>query len=345
MLLYLEFPSWLRAEIIPGLPFRWYGLMYLVAFAISYILFMVQIRQRKLGVDQDTIVNFFFCGIIGLLVGARLFSTLFFDPTGIYLREPWLIFWPFRDGRFIGLQGMNYYGGLVGAMVGFAMYARRKRDQISILDWGDMLLCGIPLGYTFGRIGNFINSELYGRVTRASWGVLFPEARRFPASEPWVQEWAADVGIEIGAADTLVNLPRHPTQLYEAATEGILLWLIIWFVLRKRKPFDGFIIGFYLIGYGVIRFAIDYFRVPIAASDFAVRLADTGLPVHFVQSPLNLIPSQLYSLAMIVGGAAFLMFAARRARNLKALPDPSDIEHTPPARRSNSRRKLRKKIK
>ena len=345
MLSYLPFPSWLRAEIIPGLPFRWYGMMYLVAFAISYLLFMVQVRERKLPVDQDTIINFFFWGIIGLLVGARLFSTLFFDPTGIYLREPWLIFWPFRDGRFIGLQGMNYYGGLVGAAVGFTLYARRQRNQISIFDWGDMLLAGIPLGYTFGRIGNFINSELYGRVTRASWGVLFPEARRFPATEPWVQEWAADVGLDIAATDIMVNLPRHPTQLYEAVTEGILLWLIIWFVIRKHKPFDGFIIGFYLIGYGVIRFTIDYFRVPIAASDFAVRLADTGLPVHFVQSPLNLIPSQLYSLGMIIGGIVFLIIAKKRAEKLKALPDPKDVERNPPARRSGSMRKLRKKIK
>lgn len=341
--MYIPFPTWLRAEIIPGLPFRWYGLMYLVAFGLSYFLFMVQVRQRKLGVDQDTIINFFFWGIIGLLLGARLFSALFFEPTGIYWRQPWLIFWPFRDGRFVGLQGMNYYGGLVGAIVGFVLYARKHRDRIAIMDWGDMLLCGIPLGYTFGRIGNFINGELYGRVTRVSWGVLFPEARRFPASEPWVQEWAADAGIEISAADTLVNLPRHPTQLYEAATEGVLLWLIIWFIVRRHKPFDGFIVGFYLIGYGVVRFIIDYLRVPISASDFAVRLVDTGLPVYFVQSPLNLIPSQLYSLGMIVGGAVFLAVVGKRSR--AAQPLTGEVEAGRPSGRAGSMRKLRKKIK
>lgn len=340
--MYLSFPDWLRAEIIPGLPFRWYGLMYLIAFAITYLLFMVQLKQRKLEVDQDTVVNFFFWGIIGLLVGARLFSALFFDPTGVYLRRPWLIFWPFRDGQFVGLQGMNYYGGLLGAIVGFVVYARVKK--IDILDWGDMLVAGIPLGYTFGRIGNFINGELYGRVTTAPWGVLFPNARRFRASEEWVQEWAAEAGIEIGGAGALVNLPRHPTQLYEALAEGVLLWFIVWFWLRKRKPYGGFIVGFYVIGYGVFRYIIDYFRMPISASDFAVRLVDTGLPVYFVQSPLNLIPSQLYSLAMIVGGALFLLFASRRAGRLGGDTSPSTDDGRE-AGQSTSMRRLRKKIK
>lgn len=347
VLLYLSFPTWLRAEIIPGLPFRWYGLMYLIAFAVTYVLFMVQIRRRELDVDQDTIVNFFFWGIIGLLIGARLFSTLFFDPSGIYLRQPWLIFWPFRDGRFVGLQGMNYYGGLVGAVVGFVVYARVKK--IDVFDWGDMLMGGIPLGYTFGRIGNFINGELYGRVTRAAWGVVFPEARRFRASEDWVREWAADIGMETGGADSLVNLPRHPTQLYEALTEGVLLWLVIWFLLKPRKPYPGFIVGFYVIAYGAIRFVIDYFRMPISAPDFALRLADTGLPVHFVQSPLNFIPSQFYSLAMIIGGALFLVYASRRAQRSPDAGSGSgarpDDDAAGGASRSRSMRKLRKRIK
>lgn len=328
MMAYLQFPTWLTTEIIPGLPFRWYGMMYLVAFGITYLLFRVQVRRRSLDVDPDTIVNFFFWGIIGLLVGARLFSTLLFEPTGFYLRRPWLIFWPFRDGRFVGLQGMNYYGGLVGAVLGFVVYARIKK--IDILDWGDMLVAGLPLGYTFGRLGNFINGELYGRVTSAPWGVVFPHATRFRASEPWVREWAARIGMEIQGTESLVNLPRHPTQIYEGIAEGILLWLILWFVVRKRKPFNGFVIGVYVFAYGTIRFVIDYFRMPISASDFAVRLVDTRLPVFFVQSPFNLIPSQFYSLAMIVGAVVFLAVLARRRATRpdrgSSRPDPDPSE-------------------
>lgn len=338
MLAYLQFPNWLRAEIIPGLPFRWYGMMYLIAFVISYLLFMVQVRQRKLELDQDLVLNFFFWAIIGLLIGARLFSTLFFDNTGEYIRRPWLIFWPFRNGRFTGLQGMNYYGGVVGAVVAAVIYTRAK--GIKLLDWGDMLLTGVPLGYTFGRFGNFINAELYGRVTKASWGVLFPTAQRFPADEAWVTEWAADVGLAVGENQALVNLPRHPTQLYEAILEGVVLWLLLWFVVRKHKPFDGFIVGLYIVLYGAIRFVVDYFRMPISAPDFALRLVgDT--PVHFVQSPLNLIPSQFYSLAMVVGGIIFLVITKRYHDRAAAVQPISDTGEQP----RQSMRKLRKKIK
>jgi phosphatidylglycerol:prolipoprotein diacylglycerol transferase len=337
--LYLSFPTWLRAEIIPGLPFRWYGMMYLVAFAITYWLFMVQIKKRDIRLESDTVLNFFFWGIIGLLLGARLFSTLFFDPTGIYLRKPWLIFWPFYEGRFVGLQGMNYYGGLLGAAVGFVLYARAKK--LNILALGDILLAGVPLGYTFGRLGNFINAELYGRVTKAPWGIVFPTAQQFSSSEEWVQEWASETGVAADGA--LVNLPRHPTQIYEALLEGIILWLIIWFIFRKRKPFDGFIVGLYVIAYGVMRFVIDYFRTPISASDFAVRLVDTGQPVYFVQSPLNLIPSQFYCLGMIVAGIVFLLVAAKRPQRPILLEGES--EHPAESDSSTSRRKLRKKVK
>ncbi len=334
--MYIEFPTWLSAEIIPGLPIRWYGLMYLVAFAISYLLFMYQVKKREVEVDSDTVINFFFWGILGLLIGARLFSTLFFEESGLYWRQPWLIFWPFRNGRFVGLQGMNYYGGLVGAVVGFVLYARAKK--ISILDWGDMLIAGVPLGYTFGRLGNFINAELYGRVTTASWGVLFPTATRFPAAEPWVREWALEAGLSVEAEQALINLPRHPTQLYEALTEGIVLWLIIWFIVRKKKPFDGFIVGFYIIAYGAIRFVIDYFRMPISASDFALRLVENGVPVHFVQTPLNFIPSQFYSLAMIVGGVIFLAAVSRYHKTKSE--EPVVKESGKPSRRS-MRNKIR----
>lgn len=334
-MLYIQFPTWLKAEIIPGLPFRWYGLMYLAAFLVAYLMFMVQIRERKLDVDQDTLLNFFFWGILGLLIGARLFATLLFDPTYTYLRKPWLIFWPFRDGHFVGLQGMNYYGGLVGAIVAGVIYA--KRHNIGVLDWGDMLLAGVPLGYTFGRFGNFINAELYGRLTKAPWGFTFPTATRFSASEAWVQEWAADTGIEIAADQALVNLPRHPTQLYEAFAEGVLLWAILWFIVRKRKPYDGYVMGMYLILYGAFRFIIDYFRMPISAGDFFLRLSSVENPIYLLKTPLNFIPSQIYSFLMVVGGVIFLIAAKRYHERITAVPEAPE--------KKLSGRKLRKKIR
>jgi phosphatidylglycerol:prolipoprotein diacylglycerol transferase len=337
MLGYLQFPEWIHPEIIPGLPLRWYGLMYLLAFLVTYLLFNYQIKQRKLDVEKDDVINFFFWGIVGLLVGARLFATLLFDPTHTYLTKPWLIFWPFSNGQFVGLQGMNYYGGLVGCIVALFLYSRAKK--ISLLDWGDMILAGVPLGYTFGRLGNFINAELYGRVTTAPWGVLFPNARRFPVTEEWVRETAEAIGMELPASG-LINLPRHPTQLYEALFEGIILWLIIWFLFRKRKPFNGYIVGVYIIGYGLMRFIIDYFRMPIASPDFAIKLVPIENPTYLLLTPFNFLTSQIYSGLMIIGGFLFLFLVSRyhHWRQEKESREAGEGKRV-------SGRKLRKKIK
>lgn len=326
MLAYFRFPDWVSTEIIPGLPFRWYGLMYLVAFAITYLLFRYEIRRRKMQVDDDVVLNMFFWAILGLLIGARVFAALLFDPTGYYVARPWLIFWPFdANMNFVGLQGMNYYGGLVGAVVAVLLYvrahnrraARSEGERIDILKWADILMAAIPLGYTFGRIGNFINGELFGRVTTAAWGVVFPHARRFPADAAWVQETAAEAGMDVSQLEGMVNLPRHPTQLYEGFTEGIVLWLILWFIFRKREQPKGTNIGIYLIGYGFFRFVIDYFRVPLRG-DFALQLAGIENPPYLLLTPWNFIVSQFYSLAMIIGGIVVIVWMKKRAERLSA---------------------------
>ena len=339
MLAYFQFPDWLSTVIIPGLPFRWYGLMYLVAFAITYVLFRYEVKRRKLDVDPDTVLNMFFWAILGLLIGARLFATLLFDPTGYYLSRPWLIFWPFdANMNFVGLQGMNYYGGLVGAVVTVLIYVRvrnRKGQGIDILEWGDILMAAIPLGYTFGRLGNFINGELFGRVTSVAWGVVFPHARRFPADEPWVQEIAADAGMDLTGVEGMVNLPRHPTQLYEAATEGIILWLVMWFIFRKRNQPKGTNVGIYLIGYGFFRFVIDYFRVPLRG-DFSLQLAGIANPPYLLLTPWNFIASQFYSLIMIAAGIIVIVWMKKRADRLAAAPAQE--------KKKPSTRKMRQKL-
>lgn len=338
MLAYLTYEQWIQPEIIPGLPFRWYGLMYLVAFAIAYGLFIYQVKKRSIEVSQDDIINFFFWVIIGLLIGARLFATLLFDGSGYYWRNPHRIFWPFDDNfRFVGLAGMNYYGGLVGAVVAGVIYCRKER--LDIVDWADMLAGGIPLGYTFGRFGNFINGELYGRITRLPWGMTFPHAERFPASEGWVQEFAADIGMEIAPDVAMVNLPRHPTQLYEAVLDGFLIWLVIWFIVRKRRPFPGFTIGFYIIAYGCVRFLIDYLRMSLTG-EFLIQLSSKPNPPYLFVTPFNFIPSQLYSLLMVAGGLLFLILVKRFYR------PPTQLSDEPKTGRSGgtSSRKLKKRI-
>jgi phosphatidylglycerol---prolipoprotein diacylglyceryl transferase len=309
MILFSNFPSWLTPEIIPGFPLRWYGLMYIIAFSLTYVLFIYQLKRSELSLTQDDAVSLFLWTILGLLIGARIFAAVIYDPSGYYLRHPWLIFWPFRNGQFTGLQGMSYHGGVVGAIGGGYLYSRKNRQNFFQI--ADMMAAGIPLGYTFGRLGNFINGELWGRVTEKSWGIVFPYAPRFSTSLEWVRETAARIGMNIEGVGA-VNLPRHPSQLYEAVFEGILLWLFLWFVIRKRKKFHGSIISFYLIGYGAVRFFIEYFREPDAELGFIIAFGKETEPTALLLSPWNFSMGQLLCLLMILGGVV-LYFLTKQA--------------------------------
>lgn len=308
MPLYLTFPDWIRPEIVPFLPIRWYGLMYVVAFAMTYWLFQVQVKKSGLVVGKDTVSNFFFSGLAGMLVGARIFATLIYDTSGRYWASPWLIFWPFDDtGTFTGFAGMSYHGGLLGTIVGATIYARVKK--LDVLQWADWAFAAFPLGYTFGRIGNFINSELWGRATTAPWGMVFPNGEPLPVSTPWVKEAVDATGVSV--VNGFANLPRHPSQLYEALGEGLLLWLVLWFLLKDRKPFQGFLVGAYLVGYGAIRFVIEYFRNPDKGLDFVIMF-EPGASTSQLHIPLfNFSMGQLLCVIMIVAGlAAWVVFAA-----------------------------------
>ena len=310
MLAFLNFPTWLKPQIIPGFPVRWYGLMYLVAFGIAYFLVIRQLRKDNTGIVEDDLLNCFFWGIIGLLIGARIFATTIYDPTHYYITHPWLIFWPFRGGQFTGLQGMSYHGGVVGAIVGTMLYCRlRKR---SWLKFADIIAAGIPLGYTFGRLGNFINGELWGRVTTKGWGIVFPHAPSFSAAEHWVREVALKVGMELPSSG-FVNLPRHPSQLYEALFEGVVLWLFLWFAVRPRKKADGAVVSFYLIGYGLVRFFIEYFREPDADMGFPLQFGDPGPTQALFSSFLNFSTGQILCLLMIAGGILLYRFSLGKA--------------------------------
>ncbi len=310
MHLYINFPSWISPLVIPGLPIRWYSVMYLVAFGLTYVLVMYQVRKDDLGFTHDDMASLFMWTIIGLLLGARLFAALFYDPTGYYLRNPWMVFWPFRSGRFVGFQGMSYHGGLTGAVVGGLLYCRKQK--ISFLQMADLFTAAIPLGYTFGRIGNFINGELWGRVTAMPWGVVFPFAPRFSARHGWVRDIADTVGISYETGG-MVNLPRHPSQLYEAALEGILLWVVLWFIIRRRSSYPGFMLSMYLVGYGAARFIAEYFREPDSELGFIIGLGREQEPAAVFHSVLNISMGQLFSALMIATGILLAYLFKRRA--------------------------------
>jgi len=337
MLGMLEFPSWLKPEIIPGLPFRWYGLMYVLAFGTTWLLFRRESTRIKASWTEDQSANFFLWAIIGVLIGGRLAGTLIYEPTDYYWRKPWFIFWPFDEtGRFVGFQGMSFHGGFVGVVV--ATFAWCKINKQRWLAWGDVIAMSVPLGYTFGRLGNFINGELWGKVTSVSWGMVFPYAEKFSARENWVQELAAKTGITLHSMIDTVNLPRHPSQLYEALFEGLALWLFMWFILRKRKRFEGFASGAYVIGYGAIRFVIEYFREPDSGLGYILPLGDRNASTYLVSSVFNFSMGQILSFLMVLGGILLIVLAGKRSRAM------AEAQARGPAPKLTSR-KLRKKIR
>jgi phosphatidylglycerol:prolipoprotein diacylglycerol transferase len=346
MCLSIPFPSWLKPEIIPGLPVRWYGLMYIAAFGTAFYLYRRQIRERNFPITEDELSGLFTWGILALILGARIFSTLVYEGSVFYLRNPWMIFWPFRNGRFTGLQGMSYHGGVIGSALAIIVYSRIKK--LDYREIGDMFAASIPLGYTFGRLGNFINGELYGRITASPLGMVFPAGGIYPwdASYALIREGAEKMGLSVNADPGAVfNLPRHPSQLYEMLFEGIVLWAVIWF-FRNRKPFKGFLVSLYLSGYGLVRFFIEYFREPDSGLGYPLQLVKTSLPPALWHPPLCFSTGQILCFLMILAGIAWA-YAASRMKDREPVPVyPSGQE--PSEEKSagrNRRRKMRNRLK
>lgn len=310
MIAFIQYPSWISPEIIPGFPIRWYGLMYLCAFITAFFLFRKQTIEKNLSWNTDAITNLFTWSILGLLLGARIFAALVYDKSGKYWHNPLLIFWPFDEHfKFIGFQGMSYHGALIGTVTGFILFC--KKYKFSIPQTGDMIATAVPFGYFFGRIGNFINGELYGRVTSSPIGIVFPYAEKFSIKKQWVADIAEKTGINIPPTG-IVNLPRHPSQLYEAFFEGIFLGILMWFVFRKMKLKEGTKIGIYLTGYGIIRFFIEYLREPDPDIGFILKLSGKNNPVYLLNSLLDFSIGQLLCSAMIIAGLFLIWFFNRK---------------------------------
>ena len=187
--------------------------------------------------------------ILGLMIGARLGYVVFYNFS-YFLKHPLEIFLPFEFSNgitFTGISGMSYHGGVIGILIAGWLYTRK--NAINLRDMADLYIPGIPLGYTFGRLGNFINGELYGRVTTAPIGMYFP----------------------LSPQRTL----RHPSQLYEAFFEGIFLFAVMWSIRKVGAP-RGAMLAFYLIGYGLVRFFIEFYREPDAHIGFVVGVFTIG---------------------------------------------------------------------
>lgn len=222
---------------IGSFPVHWYGLMYLFAFATCYAVIWKMNVKQNIGITKPQMDSFVTWVIAGILVGARLGYVLFYNPSH-YLSNPLEIVAPFRYSAeqgfyFVGISGMSYHGGLIGAIL-FGIIGM-KRNRLPVWDTLNLGFLAVPLGYSWGRWGNFVNGELYGEVTTSPIGMLFPLAH--------------DLQL------------RHPSQLYEMFFEGIVLFAIL-FTLSHYETFKKQMLPLYLMGYGAFRFFIEFFRHP-----------------------------------------------------------------------------------
>lgn len=241
---------------------HWYGLMYLIGFTLFYLLGLYRCRQEWRGITKANLEDLLFVGMVGVVVGGRLGFVLLYQPE-YYLTHPLEIFAVWQGG-------MSAHGGFIGVILALFYFAWRNKK--SILTVGDFVAPLVPLGFFFGRLGNFINGELWGRVASADlpWSMIFPQAGD--------------------------GVPRHPSQLYEATLEGLVLFFVVWIYSIKKRP-AGAVSGLFLFGYGLARFVVEFFREP-----------DSYLGLQ----ALDLSRGQWLSLPMIIIGAGLWIWACRR---------------------------------
>jgi len=246
---------------IGPLAIRWYGLMYLLAFLAFYLLGRWRLRHTHYGpgtgLRPSDVEDLLFYGVVGVVLGGRLGYVLFYKPA-YYLQHPLEILAVWQGG-------MAFHGGLIGVLVACALFARRR--GLGFLQLMDFVAPLVPLGLAAGRFGNFLNGELWGRATDLPWAMVFPQSG--------------------------TDIARHPSQLYQFAGEGLLLFVLLWAYSSRPRPV-GRVCGMFMLGYGVLRFAAEFAREP----DAFLGLLAGGLTM-----------GQLLSLPMMAAGL-YLLFRA-----------------------------------
>lgn len=236
----------------------WYGLMYVLGFLASYLLVRYQMRKKDFDITKPEVENFYFYLIFGLIIGARFGYVLFYDLK-TYLDNPLEILAVWHGG-------MSFHGGLIGLLLVALLFSWKNKK--SFWKIADLFIVTAPIGLGLGRIGNFINGELYGRAAQVPWAVIFPKGG---------------------------PVPRHPSQLYESALEGGVLFFILWFMKDKNLP-RGALLAMFLFLYGGFRFFLEFFREPDAQ-------------LGFVLGPFTM--GQVLSTFM-VGGGIFLQYYLKK---------------------------------
>ncbi len=269
------------------LALRWYALAYIAGILFAWWIVVRAVRNPDLWAGTPPLAaeqaeRFLTWSVLGIIIGGRLGYVIFYDPA-TYLADPWKI-------PFVWEGGMAFHGGFAGVVIAGILFCRR--EKIPMLSMGDLLAVAVPMGLMLGRLANFINAELWGRPTTLPWGVIFP-------------------GNAAQTCEGVVGLcARHPSQLYQAALEGLLLLLVLaWLAFRRgwlKRP--GALLGVFLAGYGIARFLVEFVRQPDA------QFVSPGNPIGWaVQAgDFGLTMGQLLSLPMIAAGLWFLARAKAR---------------------------------
>jgi phosphatidylglycerol:prolipoprotein diacylglycerol transferase len=211
---------------------HWYSLMYITSILVTIYMITFIVKNQKLNISKNDLNSYFIYAEIGVILGARLGYILFYsDYTSFYLLHPWHIFNPFdNNGNFIGIRGMSYHGALLGFIISTYIYSmRHKKNNFWFMM--DLVAISLPLGYIFGRIGNFLNKELIGKTTQVPWGIYID------------------------------GVLRHPSQLYEAFLEGVIVFIIV-YMYSNKKRFDGKLVAIYGISYSIARYISEIYREP-----------------------------------------------------------------------------------
>lgn len=268
-------------EIKDGIGLRWYGMAYVLAFVCGYFLYRSLVRRGYSDMKEEQVSDFITWGaVFGVMVGGRLGYMLFYVP-GEFFADPLLFF------KTLG-GGMSSHGGMIGLIL-FTLYFS-WRHHLSWLGIGDNLCVVAPVGLFFGRMANFINGELWGRPTTVPWAVQFPQER---AGEFSLAQVAHDPVVQERLREILP--PRHPSQIYEALLEGVLLFLILWLARTRFRMPRGVLTGLFFVCYAVLRFVGEFFRVPDPA--WAVSWMSAG---------------QFLSVFLVIIGVCFIVAGIRR---------------------------------
>lgn len=269
---------------------HWYGIMYLLGFGTAWWLGRLRVRAGRLpGVNEQSYGDLLFYAMLGVVLGGRLGYVFFYSFSDL-LKDPLMLF-------RIWEGGMSFHGGLIG-VVGAAWWWSR-RHRLHLMDTVDFIAPLVPPGLGFGRLGNYIGGELWGKYTQAGWGVIFPRAESEFAGVPLPQ---LQVQFATGALD---RFARHPSQLYQALLEGLVMFLLLWWFSSKPRPRYA-VSGLFALLYGCFRFLVEFVRVPDAQIGY---LAFGWLTM-----------GQVLSLPLIALGLYWLLLWSRRQPTLEPQP-------------------------